>query len=140
MALVLAFWERYGEFLISAAAIASLTTLAAALLLRQNQLVQSLKAPSVRMIAAIVVLMLSLGPACAIYTKYDPGYWETPGTKRVFGAVYHPVGRCYVFPVEPWRACCLGYARWWMPPKARLQDYGWGLGLRSNGGLFVVGM
>jgi hypothetical protein len=139
IAVLLAFWTHFGEFLLTTAFFASLAVLATSFLPGRQIRLRRWRAGSVAVAFLIVALLASLGPASWAYTAYDPGYWKSPVLKRAFGAVYHPVGRCYSFPVEPWHGYCLSYARWWMPSQSEIQDYGWGLGLRSNGGLFVVG-
>ncbi|WP_144060244.1 hypothetical protein [Rhodopirellula sallentina] len=87
-------------------------------------------------IAMSLAVILSLGPAIAAYTIYDPGYRESPVVRRVFVAVYKPVGRVYSIPIEPLPSIGYAYLRWWMPSGLRgsVKNYGYGPCIRSDGG------
>ena len=137
IAILLAVWMRYGEYLLFGLLTASLFVLVSGFLPIQN--FRPFRGAAASLVLSLMLFLASLGPASWAYTMYDPGYWQSPMVKRGFGLVYDPVGRCYAFPLDPWHDCCLSYVRWWMPANSEIQDYGWGIGLRSNGGLFVVG-
>ncbi|MEM6472250.1 MAG: hypothetical protein AAF802_22000 [Planctomycetota bacterium] len=137
-ALVFAFWNRFGEYLL-----ASVFLLASAVLVAScftSRISRAMRKRCLIAVFGIATLVASLGPAAGCYALYDPGWWQTPKTKRVFLVVYNPVGRCLAFPTGPLREGYLGYLSFWMPKGYEVRDQGWGISFRDNGNHLTVGL
>ena len=139
-AVVMAFWTRFGEYMLALTTMVLLAVVFASFLLPKHPYLKTFRRRTTLAIAAIVLFTASLGPAALVYTTYDPNLYQAPKSQRAFLLVYSPVGRCMAFPVGPLRDGYLLYLRWWMPRGIAVQDIGWGVKIKTQHQHVYIGM
>lgn len=131
-ALVMAFWTRFGEYMLALAIVILLVVVSTSFLCPKHNYLKTSRRRATFAIAAIVLFIASLGPAALVYTTYDPDLYQAPKAKRALLLVYSPVGRCMAFPGGPLRDGYLMYLRWWMPQRIAVKDIGWGVKIETK--------
>ena len=140
IAVVLAFWARFGEFMIAFSFLVLLAGDAITFLLPSHGAIRMFRRVATTAIVVLLLFIASFGPATWAYTTYDPGLYASPKSKRLLLLVYSPVGRCISFPTGVLRDSYLAYLRWCMPRGISVQDLGWGVKIESKHQHVYIGM
>jgi hypothetical protein len=93
---------------------------------------------SMALLAVVVLLYLSLGPASWAMARFNTPGSNHPIAYETYSYIYRPIATNAIFSPEPIRSCAMGYTAWWMPNGTEFHDWGLGIGWSVPGWTYTV--